>query len=224
MVFSHDDSSLSPGPQSPLRHSEVDDTVNYSQFQREASLPTGDLFFLSIMSPLSWTDDTGEQSFIHNPKEGPYTPVHSSTPFHDTGDDMPSGHRVSSGRSSPYSRRSRSPPSSQRTSKNRQSPSRAHSPARTPNQSLPNHSPSPATPPSLKTTLEHVLLSLEMAEANQAHWDAQTRNCKLSFQEQCQAQVNFTLSNRMVRQYTAVFHQLEAAEIVQQTLRSPPSE
>ena len=223
MVFTHDTSFFSPAPQSPLLNTEEDNTVNYSQRQCETSVPAGDLFFLSIMSPLSWADDVGEQSFIYNPVEGSYTPVHSSTPLHITGKDVSDGHRTPSERNSPYSRqsRSRSPPFSQRESRISRNFIRSPSPVQLPGQPDPTCTPKQDTPSLEGVTLQHVLLSLEMAEAEQGNWSRHSQDPKLSFQEQCQAHANYLDSNRLVRYYTAVLQHLEASEKALKILRGP---
>lgn len=198
---------VSDGSQSPPHFPEVDDTVNYSQFQREPSLPTGDLFFLSIMSPLSWVDDVGEQSFIHNPEDGVYTPIQSSTPLHITGDNVSDGHRTPTERNSPYSRRSRSPPHSQRESRSLKSPSRASSPTQPPNQ---HGTPAPVplfdNLPCQGDSHKHILLSLQMAEASQAHWLNQERNPSLSFVQQQAAHATYIECGYSVRYYTLALH------------------
>ncbi|KAG0070735.1 hypothetical protein BGZ93_003963, partial [Podila epicladia] len=202
-------SSVISGSQSPSHFNEADDTCNYSQFQREPSLPTGDIFFLSIMSPLSWVDDVGEQSFIHNPEDGPYTPVHSSTPLIHTGEDVSDGHQTPR-QNSPYSR-SRSPPHSQRGSRSLRHPTRSPSPAHISSHHSPSSMPSQGAP-SKGLTMQHVLLSLEMAEAQQGNWSGLAQDQRLSFQERNEAHTNFLHSNRLVRYYTVALQELEAFE------------
>lgn len=229
MVFTQDDSYLNPGPQSPLHHTEVDDTVNYSQLQREPSVPAGDLIFLSIMSPLSWVDDAGEQSFIHNPEDGPYTPVHSSTPLYNTGDSVSDGHRTSSERNSPYTRRSqsrsrsrsRSPPSPQRESRTSRNANRTPRPVQVSGQQGSTCAPSQDTASADGVTLQHILFSLEMAEAEQGNWSSQSQDPKLCFQDRCQAHTKYLESNQLVRYYTAVLQHLEASEKALELIRAP---
>ncbi|KAI9240166.1 MAG: hypothetical protein BYD32DRAFT_405361 [Podila humilis] len=223
MVFTRGDSFLSPEPQSPPHHTEADDTVNYSQYQREPSVPEGDLFLLSIMSPLPWVDGLGEQSFIHNPADGPFAPVHSSTPLHVTGEEGSDGYQTSTRRKSPYSRqsRSRSPPSSQRGSWPSRNPTRTPSPAQAPGKPVPTDSVREDAPSPEGMTLKHILFSLNMAEASQGHWCQQSQDPALSFQQQCQAHTNYVESNRMVRYYTALLQHSEASAITLQMLRSP---
>ncbi|KAG0325457.1 hypothetical protein BG000_001795 [Podila horticola] len=49
MVFTQNDAFLNFGSQPPSQHSEVDDTVNYSQLQRETSVPA---VYLMVTGPL----------------------------------------------------------------------------------------------------------------------------------------------------------------------------
>ncbi|KFH69367.1 hypothetical protein MVEG_04180 [Podila verticillata NRRL 6337] len=195
MVFTRDDSFLSPEPQSPPHHTEADDTVNYSQYQREPSVP----------------------------EDGPFAPVHSSTPLHVTGEEGSDGYQTSTRRKSPYSRqsRSRSPPSSQRGSWPSRNPTRTPSPAQAPGKPVPTDSVREDAPSPEGMTLKHILFSLNMAEASQGHWCQQSQDPALSFQQQCQAHTNYVESNRMVRYYTALLQHSEASAVTLQMLRSP---
>ncbi|KAG0081672.1 hypothetical protein BGZ93_002654, partial [Podila epicladia] len=109
----HIHAALSPIPESPQYLLNEDETTNYSQCTQNYLLHetteslAGDLFFTTL-SPSSCISHIGNDSFIHNPEDGPYTPILFSTPSH-TGDNTSDGYKTPSGHGSPHPPRSPSP-------------------------------------------------------------------------------------------------------------------
>lgn len=106
MSSPHFHAALSPISGSPQHELSEDETTNYTQnacdhllHEAEESL-AGDLFFTTL-SPSSCISHIGNDSFIHNPEDGPYTPILSSTPSY-TGDNASDGYVTPSHHGSPH--------------------------------------------------------------------------------------------------------------------------
>jgi hypothetical protein len=217
MVVTHNATFLD-SIQSPRHPSDEDDTTNYTQREQEhceheaeENLP-GDLFFLSVRSTPTWMYDVGNDSFIHNPEDGPYTPVHSSTPLY-TGNNVSDGYQTPTGPGSPHSHQSESRASTPRTSQVPQERAQAPSPA----QPMDKHNaPTPAVNPALKAyyheALEHMRFSLKAAEADRDCWYKRRQDLSLSAETQHEMDARLKDSLILVHYYTTAIFLLEAPE------------
>jgi hypothetical protein len=204
--------------QSPHHPTDEEDTTNYTQCEQEhcereaeENLP-GDLFFLSVASTPMWMNDVGNDSFIHNPEDGPYTPVHSSTPLY-TGGNVTDGYQTPTGHGSPHSHQSESPAPTPHASQAHQEWSQAPSPT----QPMSKHGPStPAVNPALKPcyneALEHIRFSLKAAQADRDYWYQLRQDPSLPSEAQCDIDARLKDSLILVHYYTAAIFLLGAPE------------
>ncbi|KAI9238753.1 MAG: hypothetical protein BYD32DRAFT_412816, partial [Podila humilis] len=195
-----------------------EDTTNYTQCEQEhceheaeENLP-GDLFFLSIRSTPMWMYDVGNESFIHNPEDGPYTPVHSSTPLY-TGGNGSNGYQTPTGPGSPHSHQSESRASTPCASQVPQERPQTTSTAQLMDKC---NAPTPAVNPAIKIyyqeALEHTRFSLKAAEADQDYWYKRCQDPSLSSETLHEMDARLKDSLLLVHYYTTAIFLLEAPE------------
>jgi len=213
----------SPIAGSPQYLLSEDETTNYTQHEHNhllhetAESLAGDLF-LTILSPSSCTSHTGNDSFIHNPEDGPYTPALFSTPSY-------TGNNASDGYTTPSNHGSPSPPPSRLLVSTPKAPTRQQVDPRTssPAKLVPIHvSPTRATTvgntESLPDAHKRTHLSYTMAAASRDAWAATVQNPELPIETRQAAHSHYLENEALVQHYSAILYQMEILTSMQKPI------
>ena len=206
----------SPIAESPQYQLSEDETTNYTQYDHNhllhemAESLAGDLFF-TILSPSSCTSHIGNESFIHNPEDGPYTPVFSSTPSY-TGNTASDGYRTPSNHGSPHPTQSPSPVLTPKAPIHRQIDPRMSSPT---TMDPPTHATTAGNIESLPDATERTKMSYSMAAASRDAWATTARNMELPIESREVAHNHYMKSEAMVQRYSALLYQMEILQSMQ---------
>lgn len=207
----------SPIAESPQDQLSEDEMTNYTQYghnhllQETTESLAGDLFF-TILSPSSCTSHIGNESFIHNPEDGPYTPIFSSTPSY-TGNTASDGYKTPSNQGSPHPTQSLPPVLTPKALRHHQVHPRTSSPTK---MDPPTHATTAGNIESLPDATERTKMSYTMAAAARDAWANTAQNMELPFETREVAHNYYMQSEATVQRYSALLYQMEILKSMQQ--------